>query len=147
MTDPAILRAASHTSRILVDGTLAMVMHFEPADAIRAMQLFGAPGSEVYCAKVKPIDDKLQQDKRARKPIAQWLAIRCSEEKFQHWLSITYPGAWSVSSGSDEERAAQVVRGVCGVVSRGDIDGDPAAQHLFDEWVRKRWLAEVGASA
>lgn len=44
------IAATSYTSRVLVDGTLAMVIHIDPAQRDAAMRMFGAPGTAMGIA-------------------------------------------------------------------------------------------------
>lgn len=57
---------------------------------------------------------------------SMWLALRCREASFQAFLGAT-----------SEEEAAEVVRVICGVDSRAQIDADTEAQRLWHEVIRK----------
>jgi hypothetical protein len=57
--------------------------------------------------------------------LSVWLAARCREERFQRFLGAT-----------DEAEAAEVVRRVCGVTSRAEIDRDEQARTKFHKIIR-----------
>lgn len=61
--------------------------------------------------------------------LSAWLALRCREVLFQRFLGAV-----------DEAEAAEVVRRVCQVESRGDIDRNPDAQQRFHDLIRKPYL-------
>lgn len=58
-----------------------------------------------------------------------WTALRCRESQFQCFLGAV-----------DEAEAAEVVRVVCGVDSRAQIDTSVEAQRLWHEVIRKPYL-------
>lgn len=70
--------------------------------------------------------------KQKQGPILTWLVQRCKEPDFMAWAC--QPGIVS------EANAAAWVRKACGVKSRTEIDGNAAAEHLFETYVRKAWM-------
>jgi hypothetical protein len=76
--------------------------------------------------------DAGQQPGEAGKPRVPWsqmprsqrAGIRCSDLKFQLWLSKRFPNA--------EGDAAEVLRAACGVKSRADLNESPEAGDRFD---------------
>lgn len=60
---------------------------------------------------------------------SQWLALRCREAAFQAFLGA-----------ASEDEAAEVVRIVCGVDSRAEIDTNTAAQQLWHDVIRKPYI-------
>ncbi|WBS00252.1 hypothetical protein OU994_18190 [Pseudoduganella sp. SL102] len=57
--------------------------------------------------------------------LSTWLALRCREAPFQRFLRVP-----------DEQAAAQSVRAICAVESRGEIDRDEAAARRFHTLIR-----------
>lgn len=55
-----------------------------------------------------------------------WLALRCKEGAFQRFLGA-----------ASEDEAAEVVRIICGVDSRAQIDTSTEAQTLWHDVIRK----------
>ena len=148
----AAIPATSYTSRVLVDGTLAMVIHFEPADREAAMKAYGAPGTPMGTAplrigaqqeaEAKPEKPKPAADDRPKGGVwSQWLAIRCGETEFQDWLAAQWPSLWAACGDP-----AEVVRRVCEVASRAEIDNDPEAQARFQERIRGPWAKHYGSA-
>lgn len=58
-----------------------------------------------------------------------WTVLRCKEQDFQHFLGV-----------AGEKAAAERVKEVCEVSSRGDLDRDEAAQARWDERIRRAYL-------
>lgn len=54
-------------------------------------------------------------------PRSQQAALACEDKRFQDWLICR-----------DAEHAAQMVRGLCGVVSRADLDKHPEPSRVWD---------------
>lgn len=57
---------------------------------------------------------------------SMWLALRCREAPFQSFLGA-----------ASEQEAAEVVRIICGVDSRAEIDTKLEAQRLWHEVIRR----------
>lgn len=58
--------------------------------------------------------------------LSAWLVLRCREASFQQFLGV-----------DSEGEAAEKVRVLCGVSSRGEIDRSPEAAQRFHELVRQ----------
>lgn len=114
----------------MADGTLRLILDIEPRDAVRAVTLFGSPGTAVALAALKPARQQAQQPERAKGGVwSQWVAMRCDEPDFQRWLDV-----------DDGSAAAAKVRMLCQVASRADIDNDPDAQARFQARIRDPWM-------
>jgi hypothetical protein len=148
-----VIEASSVRVRTMGDGTLRAELDFEPAHAVAAFRLLGSPGQPVAVAALKT---KAQQEAEAKpekpaKPAAddkpkggvwsQWLAIRCGETEFQDWLAAQWPALWAACGDP-----AEVVRCVCEVASRAEIDNDPEAQARFQERIRGPWAKHYGSA-
>ena len=134
------LEASSVRVATMADGTLRLTLDIEPAQAQAAFALFGKPGQPVALAAIKT---KAQQESAERAKggeAAKWLGIRCGEVAFRQWLAESWPKQYADAIGRTEnERAASVIRAVCGVESRADIDNDKFAAVRFDTLIRKPW--------
>lgn len=65
-------------------------------------------------------------------PIARlsaWIAVTCKSPDFWKFLQV-----------SDEAAAADKVRSLCGVASRGEFDRDPEAKARFDQLIRRPFI-------
>lgn len=56
--------------------------------------------------------------------VTQWFGIACGEPRFQAWCREHF----GMSAEVDREVAAELVRGYCGVKSRGEFATDPEAR-------------------
>ena len=75
---------------------------------------------------------------------AKWLGLRCQEQVFWRFLSESPHLTSPVQSAID---AADVVRDVCGVKSRAEIDNDKMAFTRFETLIRlpyMKWVAIHG---
>jgi hypothetical protein len=155
------IEATSYTMRTLVDGTLAVTLHIEPRFAREAFALFGAPGQPVAVAALvpeharesvssysgKPIEPAIkdtvkdtEKDKPRGGPLSQWVAMRCAEPEFQAWLQSAHGMPRNPPIGfSHTSVAANVVRRICDVQSRAEIDTDPEARARFHERIMGPW--------
>lgn len=65
-------------------------------------------------------------------PIARlsaWIAMTCKSPDFWRFLQV-----------QDEAAAAEKVRQLCGVASRGEFDRDPEAKARFHEIIRRPFI-------
>lgn len=85
-------------------------------------------------------------EEKPRHTLARAAGILCRDRTFVRWLMGTFPGRWqALRAESDAETAARVVRMVCGVQSRSELDGNERAAFEFHRQIRKpyhAWLAE-----
>jgi len=148
-----VIEAASAGVRDMADGSLRITLEFEPRFARDAYALFGSRGTPVAVAALKPASSKPAdgtpgegRDRPFRGPLCSWVAIRCSEPAFAAWIETAYPDQWLeqfMNLGDAEEAAAKVVRDLCQVVSRRDLDTDTEAAARLHARVRlpyMQWL-------
>lgn len=57
--------------------------------------------------------------------LSQWAALRCKEPAFRQFLRAP-----------DEDTAVRVVRAICNVRSRSELDSDPVAAQRFHQLIR-----------
>lgn len=57
--------------------------------------------------------------------LSTWAALRCKEDEFQRFLRAP-----------DEKTAIRVVRAMCDIASRAELDTDHVAAHLFHQLIR-----------
>ena len=144
------ISAAAMRVKTMADGSLRIEVEVEPADAQAAFALFGRPGApmalaalvEGHAAVKEPEAEKPKGGERAR-----WVAMRCAEPEFQRWLLRTFPEYGGVSWASLQEGAAQMVRDICGVSSRAELDADTYVAQQFDTLIRKAWQEHRGVPA
>ena len=151
------ISAAAMRVRTMADGSLRIEVEVEPQDAQAAFALFGRPGAPMALAALaaghaavtepEPVTVTVTQPAtQPDKPLARWLALRCKEPEFQRWAKLREGNGGIQSEGN----AAAVVRYLCGVTSRGEIDGNAHAEERFHRQVREpyaEWCARQGVAA
>ena len=121
----------------------------DPADleAFKAMTVKHGKiaGQRLACAFVQIGDDeKPVVDEHKGGPLAQLAGRWCQDERFQAWLAEKFPLAWRQAAGvygDAHDAAAEVVRDVCCVASRAELDHNPAAAFEFHTRIRDPYAA------
>ena len=138
----SVVEASSGTYRSRVDGTIVLSVEIEPRYRAEALALFGMPGTPMALAafKVGAKSDNPTGE------LCRWAAIRCTEPKFREWASIF---ACDPSLEDDESAVARLIRSVCNIESRAELDTNPAAAALFHNKIREPysvWLKKQGVA-
>lgn len=122
----------------MADGSLQITAEVEPRNAVAAFMLFAAPGTPMALAALQTA----RAEPAKGGPLAKWVAIRCGEPAFQQWAKATHPTQWDAAPGDTPTAwAASVVRAVCSIESRAELDNDPAAAERFHTRIRKPYEA------
>lgn len=137
---PGAVMGVTRTCRTYVDGSLVIQVEVDPRHAQTAFALFGAPGTSVAVAKLDPAAataaDQRQAETPSEKPkggpLAKLAGQWCGDPIFWEWLEETV--GEKVASADD---AAILVRHVCDVASRAELDNDAAAADRFHRLVRR----------
>ena len=137
----SVIEASSTACKTMADGTLRITVDVEPRHAQAAFALFGSPGVPMALARLQAPAPEPEPERLKGGMAAKWLALRCAEPAFQCWIADAHARQWfdAGSMLSDRERAASVVRAVCSVESRAEIDNDPAANERFQRLIRSPW--------
>jgi hypothetical protein len=134
----------------LADGTLRVKIDIEPADAEAAFKILGMPGSPIAIARLETgtatatptVEATQPEDHHQPKggPLAKLAGQLCHQAAFCEWLCDAFPSAFQAavaeSSGNKEEAAAIVIRKLCGVESRAEIDSNQEASTRFHRLIR-----------
>ena len=132
------IEASSVRVSTLADGTLRLSVDIEPMHAQAAFALFGKPGQPLALAALKPASSAPAPEQPKGGTLAQWVAMRCQEAAFQRWLQDTFPQQWQDAHGTKPvEWAASVVRAVCAVESRAELDSDKFAASRLHALIRE----------
>lgn len=124
---------------------VAYALPIEPGQWFLAVQVHGDLSALAKIAKdgqpvqltVNPAPVDPPSRPRA-KSLAMAAGILCRDRTFVRWMSTTFPARWkTLTADNDSERAAQVLRSVCGVASRADLDSDDRAAGEFHRLIRK----------
>lgn len=137
------ISAAAMRCKTMADGSLRIEVEVEPNDAQAAFALFGRPGAPMAIAALVVGHAAKSNEPEPGKPKggerAKWCAIRCGETHFQIWMRRTFPDAWqrNVTTGMLlTDAAASVLRAVCSIESRIELDNDPDVARRFDRLIR-----------
>lgn len=145
MTDEetSAILGVTKTCRTHVDGTIVFQIEVEPRHAAKAFGLFGMPGAQVALARIMPeaaLRETRKETEADLKPrggaLCKLAGIFCNDEKFREWLRITYDPLPRTA-----EDAATIIRNVCGVASRAELDHDEAAAANFHQQFRLPYSA------
>jgi hypothetical protein len=137
----------------LADGTLRVKIDIEPADAEAAFKILGMPGSPIAIARLEtgtatvaptaeatPTAEPETHHPPKGGPLAKLAGQLCQQSVFRAWLWNAFPSAFEAamaeSHGNKEEAAAIVIRSLCGVESRAEIDSNHEASTRFHRLIR-----------
>ena len=76
-------------------------------------------------------------------PLAQLAGRWCHDEEFSDWLRDVYAGAWTLAvsrvglNARTADVAAEVIRSMCGIASRAELDHNAGAAAIFDREFRE----------
>jgi len=110
-------------------------------------------GQRLMLVAVEIGDDERPVVRHGKGPgLTRLAAMWCEQPPFRVWLKSAYPPAWATAEavtmfGSEQDVAAEVVRSLCEVKSRAELDTNAAAQQLFHSRIRLPYLACLGEPA
>lgn len=146
---PSAISGTTTTIKTLVDGTFRVSIDISPSDAQAAFALFGRPGTPVALARLMPevAHSQARRDTiAAAEPVkggalAKLAGQFCENEQFLQWLRLTYDPL-----PRNAEDAAQIIRQVCKVASRAELDHYQEASQLFhsefrlpyNDWLKRQ---------
>jgi hypothetical protein len=124
--------------RELANGTLEVKLFVAPVAKAEFHRLFPDLGMPCTLVPVKPA---APSDVPKGGELARLAGILCGDAEFQVWIEARHPTiAEGAEFGDDASKvAAHIVRTLCGVESRAELDHDPEAARRFHELVRKPW--------
>lgn len=105
----------------------------------------GMAGQRLACVLVEIGDDEQPVLPEPLKggALAKLAGQFCGERTFQDWLATIYTEQvekYSANTIDDEAIAAKVVRELCGVKSRAELDHNAEAARKFQEFIRKPYM-------
>lgn len=132
MTDFPQIECKKHAYRQTQDGVvISFVVH--PND-ITPELASAALGTRYMIVVVELNDNETAKPPQNNHKLAMRASILCEEPSFRTFLWKKFKPEWDCAP--DEAEAAELVRGLCGVKSRGEFDRDPEAA--------SRWRALSG---
>jgi hypothetical protein len=147
---PSIIEGTSCGVKTMADNTLRVSFDIEPRFAQLAFAMFGTRGTPVAIARLTPEVAQQQARKEAAEPVkggvlAKLAGMWCADEQFCDWLYNDYRGP-PFKTADD---AATVIRTICGVGSRAELDHNPQAEEIFHREFRlpyNAWLQGRGGN-
>ena len=126
------IEAAAIRCRTMADGSLRIECEIEPRHAQAAFVLFGAPGTAMALAALKPAAKRdpapmpdVAPDVPKGGPLAKLAGMWCQSATFQKWMGF-----------DNAEEAASAIRETCRIGSRAELDNNPRAAELFNRHIR-----------
>lgn len=147
MTEPAAFRATFSDWKLIKGRKCVQIVFEVPVEeadlAYKALGGMPDPGKSVWCAVARlkeggetdsqlsgqhntpPVQPqsagRAQRSWDERSP-AEQAGIRCANPSFQRFLQETIWHVWTTTPGDNEDKAAHIVRTLCGVQSRSHIN-------------------------
>jgi hypothetical protein len=116
----------------------------EDLEAFRALTVRkgNTAGQRFMAALVEIGDDELpvqqpEPEKAKGGALAKLAGMLCAEPEF--WNFLTHQFALTAKCESDRA-AAEIIREVCDIGSRAELDSDPVAEKNFHEKIRGPWI-------
>jgi hypothetical protein len=140
---PGAVMGVTSGVKTMADDTLRISFDVEPRFAQLAFQLFGTRGTPVAIARLLKSaaieQDRQETERNVGGQLARLAGQFCNAEPFQSWLRKTYD-----PKPRTPAEAAEIIRLVCKVASRADLDHDEAAASIFhlqfrlpyNEWLK-----------
>lgn len=119
--------------RELVDGTIRVQIDLDPDCREDFLRLFPNIDARVALA---PLLSEHQQHQQATRlgPMAQLACVWCRDPVFRKWLFVEHGEEHSFSD--NEETAAGLLKVVCGIESRKELDTNEEAKQRFQTLIR-----------
>ena len=136
--------ASTVSLKTMSDGTLRISFDVEPSQAQDAFKLFAAPGTQVAIAALKdgsflaqPATNPetypdLPQPRVQLGDACYSTVLWCNEASFWDFLNSKY-----VFYGRSATEAGDLVKLICNVISRKDLDTDPEANKTWNREIRQ----------
>lgn len=140
--------ASSVNLKTMADGTLRISFDIEPMHAQDAFRLFAAPGTPAAIAAMQvgyaaATGEELSPvEKPKGGPLSKLAGMWCNDPEFWRWLETDPLNACHSATG-----AASIVRDLCEIESRADLDHDAYAAERFNRLIRgpySKWLIAQG---
>lgn len=141
--DIGVVMGTTSGMKMMADGTIRISFDFDPRHGQKAFALFGSPGSSVAVARLmadvvqqQARKETIERDKPKGGALCKLAGIFCNDENFRSWMRLTYDPLPRTA-----EDAAEIIRRVCKIESRSELDHDQAAAELFHRTFRLPYSA------
>jgi hypothetical protein len=154
VSEKQAIEATRRQMRELVDGTLEVKLHVEPRFKADFHRLFAnidmpvaiaplhlGPSAMPSAATDEAIVTAAREAVKGGE-LCKLAAILCADEEFQRWIEndahVHMDDRPTETEGIDaEDRAAIIVRNLCDIQSRRELDHNELAADIFHERIRK----------
>ena len=145
----SVIEGASVSVKTMADGTLRLAIDIEPRNAQAAFMLFGAPGRAVALAALKDGAAAVHEPTAEKPKGGEWAKLAgmwCDDQDFWRWASSNPIDGemWTIASSA---KAAEMIRDVCAIASRAELDHDTDALGSFNRYIRypfMKWMQARG---
>lgn len=144
------IEAASASLQTMAGGNLRLFVDIEPRHAGAAFEHFGDQGASVALAALKTASQREREQRQRMETrgggkaalAAQW----CNDQQFWKWMIRTFTGDWqrivdATPGLPASEAAANLIRALCGIQSRAELDHSAEAWGRFNERIRVPFMA------
>jgi hypothetical protein len=147
--DTILIEATSGTYRSRVDGTIVLSVEIEPSHRAAALQLFGMPGTPLAIAALRvghaaKSDAANDSPKGKVGPRCLRAVMLCQEPEFWRWITFA---SMSGAAPENDREASAIVKRVCGITSRRELDTDETAWDCFVKKFEAPYVQWLGRKA
>jgi hypothetical protein len=136
MSETTAISGTRRQYKEMADGTLRVQIDIDPMFKQQFLELFGSIDMPVAIAPLKPDFEKPIVQEKKGGSLSYSAGYLCGLNDFQIFLKNAYKDSW-VCRGPHEQRlsdlAARIVRDICKVASRAELDHSPEAAKRFSE--------------
>lgn len=139
----------------MADGTLRVQIDVDPMFKRAFLELFPQIDMPVALAPLEPTFEQKEPDPEPEKggPLARLAGQWCKDERFWWWLSgasFETTGVILIGGITTEDSARSLVRSICKIESRAELDHNQEAEKIFHEKIRipfSRYLQGFGGDS
>lgn len=122
----------------LVDGTIRVQIDIDPRFKKEFFELFPNVDMPIALAPLVANFERIEEEEKQKGgPLCRLACIWCKDKDFWEWLYEHYGQGVPVEN---EDEAAELLRAICEVNSRSELDHDPAGAARFHNIVRNPFI-------
>lgn len=135
---PKAISGTLRTYSLLRDSTLRIVIDIDPRFKAGFHRLFPDNDTPVAVAPLALNFERIEEEEKQKGgPLCRLACIWCKDKDFWEWLYEHYGQGVPVEN---EDEAAELLRAICEVNSRSELDHDPAGAARFHNIVRNPFI-------
>lgn len=139
MTEATAISGTRRQYKEMADGTLRVQIDIDPQFKAQFLEMFGQIDMPVALAPLQADFERPKEPERPKGgPLAQSAGILCGNELFQKFLLEKVPQLFAESTClSNEEETAEVLKKLCGIESRAELDHNQESATKFHQIMRQ----------